>query len=151
MAIRDNPYGAFNFLVSLGGGVDADHVAAGFSDVSGLETEIEYAEYRNGNDKLNEVRKIAGLTRVGEVTLKRGLIGDLSLFEWLTATRDGTPDPRTVTITLLDEQRRPVCTWVLTRAQPRKWVGPRLAAGASGHVAMEELHLVAERLDFTSA
>ena len=150
MTIRDNPYGAFNFLVSLGGAADADQVAGGFAEVTGLETEIEYADYRNGNDRENQVRKIAGLSKVSDVTLKRGLIGDPSLFEWLKATREGVRDARTVTITLLDEQRAPVCSWVLSNAQPRKWVGPHLTASASGHVAMEELHLVAERLDFES-
>jgi phage tail-like protein len=148
MATRDNPYGAFNFLVNLDGAGGDDRITAGFSHVSGLEAEIEYAEYRNGNDVGNEVRKIAGLSRVGDVTLKRGLIGDVELFAWLKATRDGIPDPRTVTITLLDEQRQPVCRWVLSKAQPKKWVGPALNAGASGQVAMEELQLVAERIEF---
>jgi phage tail-like protein len=151
MVIRNDPYGAFNFLVSLGASGTDDQVAGGFAEVSGLETEIEYAEYRNGNDRVNNVRKIPGLSRTGVVTLKRGIIGDLSLFDWLKATRDGVIDRRTVTITLLDEQRAPVCRWVLTNAQPSKWVGPLLSAGASNRVAMEELHLVAERLDFQSA
>jgi phage tail-like protein len=150
MATRDNPYGAFNFMVKLGDTGGEDQIAGGFSTVSGLDTEIEYAEYRNGNDKESHVHKIAGLSRVGDVTLKRGLIGDLRLFGWLKAVRDGSYDPRTVTITLLDEQRNPVCSWVLTRAQPKRWVGPALNAGASGHVAMEELHLVTERIDFQS-
>ncbi len=147
MATRDNPYGAFNFLVALGDGGE-DQVVGGFSDVSGLDAEIEYAEYRNGNDRENHVRKIAGLSRVGDVTLKRGLIGDLRLFAWLQATRYGTLDPRTVT--MLDEARQPVCRWILFRAQPKKWVGPVLAAGQSGRVAMEQLQLVAERIDFES-
>lgn len=119
--------------------------------MSGLEAEIEYAEYRNGNDAENHVRKIAGLSRAGDVTLKRGLIGDLRLFTWLKATREGVFDPRTVTITLLDEQRQPVCRWVLTRAAPKKWVGPTLTASSGGSVAMEELHLVAERIDFDAS
>jgi phage tail-like protein len=150
MATRDHPYGAFNFLVKLGDAGGEDEIVGGFSHVSGLDAEIEYADYRNGNDRQNAVRKIAGLTRVGDVTLKRGLIGDLRLFAWLMATRDGAPDPRTVTITLLDEQRQPVCRWMLSRAQPKRWVGPALTAGQSGEVAMEELQLVAERIDFES-
>lgn len=144
--VRDNPYGAFNFLVSLGTG--EGQIAAGFAEVSGLDTEIEYAEYRNGNDRVDHVRKIPGLAKVGDVTLKRGIVGDLSLFDWLRETREGTAEPRNVTITLLDEQRQPVCVWKLSNAQPRKWVGPRLTAAASNQVAMEELHLVAESIEF---
>jgi phage tail-like protein len=79
-----------------------------------------------------------------------GLIGDLGLFAWLRATQDGRRDPRTVTITLLDETRTPVCVFVLHRAQPKKWIGPELSAKGGGEVAMEELHLVAERIDFQS-
>src|SRR5262245_29532506 len=58
VAIRDNPYGAFNFLVRLGDGVE-DEVVGGFSDVAGLANEVKYVEYRNGNDPQNHVRKIA--------------------------------------------------------------------------------------------
>ena len=149
MATRDNPYGAFNFLVRLGDGAE-DQVAAGFSDVSGLANEVHYVEYRNGNDPRNDVRKIATTNTTKDVVLKRGLIGDRRLFDWLKATREGRPDRRTVTIVLLDEARVPVCEFVLQGAQPKKWVGPTLAAKGGGEVAMEELHLVAEQIDFVS-
>jgi phage tail-like protein len=149
MATRNDPYGRFNFLVDLGPG-DADAVAAGFAEVSGLEAEVVYAEYRNGNDPENHVRKIPTLHKAGDVTLKRGLIGDTRLFTWLEATRQGAVDRRTVTITLLDEARRPVCTWRLLGAQPRRWTGPTLSARGKD-VAVEELVLVAEQVDLESA
>ena len=82
MIQRDTPYGAFNFQVDLG-----DGVAGGFSDVSGLVTEMTVAEYRNGNDAENHVRKIPGVHKVGDVTFKRGLIGALDLFQWIEQTR----------------------------------------------------------------
>jgi phage tail-like protein len=150
MAVRDDPYGAFNFLVDLGA-ADPGTPSGGFSDVTGLGNEIVYAEYRNGNDKENHPRKIPTLNKTYDVVLRRGLIGDTGLFAWLEATRDGSMERRTVTITLLDESRTAVCRWVLRNAQPRRWLGPTLAAKAGGEVAMEELHLVAERIDFESA
>jgi len=150
MAIRDNPYGAFNFMVQLGDAGAEDQIVGGFSDVTGLASEVEYADYRNGNDKQNHARKIPTLHKTSDVTLKRGVIGDLRLFAWLKATRDGAIDPRNVTITLLDEQRIPVCSWALRAAQPKKWTGPTLAARVAGAVAMEELQLVAEQIDFLS-
>lgn len=140
---RDNPYGAFNYLVSLGTG-DESSVVAGFSDVSGLGTEISYSEYRNGNEKANTVRKIANTFKNDDVTLKRGLIGSTDLFAWVKSVREGDHDPRTVVITLLDEARQPVVSFRLLKAQPKKWVGPTLAAKGGGEVAMEELHLVHE-------
>lgn len=148
MATRDNPYGAFNFLVKLGDSGGEDQIVGGFSDMSGLGNEIKYSEYRNGNDPDNHVRKIPNVNSTDDVTLKRGVIGDLRLFTWLKAQREGDLEPRTVTISLLDERRQTVCSWVLHKAQPKKWVGPTLAGKGGGEVAMEELHLVAEQVDF---
>ena len=150
---RDNPYGAFNYLVSLSGPQGDGALGAvigGFSDVSGLGYEVKYAEYRNGNEKFNTVRKVPGTHTVDEVTLKRGLVGSDDLFQWLKTVRDGSADARTVTITLLDEARSPVATWTLRRAQPKKWTGPTLSAKGGGEVAMEELHLVVESIDVVS-
>jgi phage tail-like protein len=150
VAVREDPFGAFNFLVRLGDAGGEDGVSGGFADVTGLGSEIQYAEYRNGNDPDSHPRRIPMTSRMEDVVLKRGLIGDLGLFEWFRAGRDGQREPRTVTITLLDESRTPVCQFVLHRAQPKKWVGPTLAATGGGEVAMEELHLVSEGIDFRS-
>ncbi|MGA5818126.1 phage tail protein [Kitasatospora sp. NPDC094028] len=150
MATRNNPYGAFNFLVKLGDAGGEDQIAGGFSDFTGAGNEVKFSEYRNGNDKENHVRKIANTNVTDDVTLKRGIIGDLRLFNWIKATREGDFDPRTVVVTLHDEARTPVCSWTLHNAQPKKWVGPTLAGKGGGEVAMEELHLVAERIDFAS-
>ncbi|WP_157270190.1 phage tail protein [Azohydromonas aeria] len=141
MIQRDTPYGAFNFLVDLGTGV-----VAGFSDVSGLVTEMTVAEYRNGNDAENHVRKIPGVHKVGDVTLKRGLMGTADLFEWIKQTRtEGYKAKRTVVIHLQDEGRNgPVATWRLQGAVPLKYTGPTLAGKGGGDVAMEELVLSCE-------
>ena len=149
MASREDPYGRFNFIVALGTIGEGDDIVGGFSEVSGVGSEVVYAEYRNGNDKENHVRKIPTINKTGDVTLKRGLIGDLRLFAWLKSTREGDAPAQTVTITLLDEARRPVCAWLLRGAQPRKWTSPTLSATGTD-VAIEELVLVCEQLDFTS-
>ena len=148
---RENPYSAFNFLVTLGGdqGDSGEGtIIGGFSDVSGLGTDVAYADYRNGNERFNTVRKIPGTHTVDDVTLKRGLVGSTDLFEWVKTVRDGTADPRTVTITLLDEARNGVASWRLRRAQPKKWTGPTLAAKGGGEVSMEELSLVHEGVEY---
>ena len=149
---RDNPYGAFNFIVALGGAQgdgSEGSIIGGFSDASGLGFDISYSEYRNGNERVNTVRKVPNTHKNDDVTLKRGLVGSLDLFAWLKTVRDGTADPRDVTITLLDEARSAVATWRLHRAQPKKWVGPTLAAKGGGEVAMEELHLVHEGIEYS--
>jgi phage tail-like protein len=149
---RNNPYGAFNYLVSLGGaqGDGAEGtVIGGFSDVSGLGYEVNYSDYRNGNDKTNTTRHINNTFKNDEITLKRGLVGSTDLFDWLKGVRDGTADPRSVVITLLDEARNSVATFKLTNAQPKKFTGPTLAAKGGGEVAMEEVHLVHEGIEYT--
>ena len=147
---RQNPYGAFNFIVTLGG-TQGDGgegtIIGGFSDVSGLGTDVSYSEYRNGNERFNTVRKIPNTHKPDDVTLKRGVVGSDDLWVWLKGVRDGTADPRNVTIFLLDEARNPVVTWTLRNAQPKKWTGPTLAAKGGGDVAMEEISLVHEGLE----
>jgi phage tail-like protein len=148
---RNNPYGAFNYLVALGGAQGdggEGTIIGGFSDVSGLGLEVSYSEYRNGNEKFNTVRKVPNTHKLDEVTLKRGLVGSDDLFSWIKTVRDGTADPRQVSITLLDEARQPVAKWILRNAQPKKWTGPTLAAKGGGDVSMEELHLVHEGIDY---
>src|SRR4051794_22603340 len=120
---RDNPYGAFNFLVALGGaqGDGAEGaIVGGFSDVSGLGVDVNYSDYRNGNERFNTARKVPNTHKLDDVTLKRGLIGSTDVFEWIKAVRDGAADPRQVTVTLLDEARNHVAMWRLRNAQPKK-------------------------------
>ena len=144
MANRTTPYGAFNFVVNFDGG----ELFGGFSDVSGLGTELTIAEYRNGNEKENHVRKIAGVHKVGDVTLKRGIVSSLTLFNWIKDARVKGPDAKkSVTIQLLDEAQKAVQTWVLRGVLPMKYAGPTLAAKGGGDVAMEELVLSSEALE----
>lgn len=149
---RDNPYGAFNFLVTLGGDQgtgELGNIVGGFSDVSGLGFEVQYAEYRNGNEKVNTVRKVQNSFKVDDVVLKRGLVGSPDLFTWLKSVREGDIDPRPVTITLLDEARNTVGTWKLLKAQPKKYTGPTLAAKGGTEVAMEEMTLCHEGIEYS--
>jgi phage tail-like protein len=149
---RDNPYGAFNFLVALGGSQgdgSEGSIIGGFSDASGLGLDISYSEYRNGNERVNTVRKVPNTHKNDDVTLKRGLVGSDDLFQWIKGVRDGVADPRDVTITLMDEARNAVATFRLHKAQPKKWTGPTLAAKGGGEVAMEELHLVHEGIEYS--
>src|SRR5262245_60513547 len=139
---RENPYGAFNYIVALGGAQGdggEGSIIGGFSDVSGLGFEVTYSDYRNGNERVNTVRHVSNTFKNDEVTLKRGLVGSDDLFAWLKAVREGAHDPRNVTITLLDEARQAVAMFTLRNAQPKKWMGPTLAAKGGGEVAMEEL------------
>lgn len=148
---REIPYGAFNFQVQIDGGRAGNTAQGGFSDVSGLGTEFMIAEYRYGSDAENRVRKVAGLYKVSDVTLKRGLIDAADLWDWIgQVRRTGSNARRDVTITLFDESHEAVQSWKLRGAVPMKWTGPTLAAKAHGDVAIEELTLSCEGVEFVS-
>ena len=145
--LRDRPYVQFNFLVDLGTG-NTDGPEAGFQEVSVVGMEVTVSEYRNGNEKENSVRKITGLNKSTDVTLKRGVIGSLNLYTWLNQIRNGDQAAlRTVTIQLQNEDHTTVVQeWRLLRARIIKFnAGPFNAKGAD--VAMEELVLAYERLE----
>src|SRR5688572_26251100 len=145
--LRDRPYVQFNFLVDLGTG-STDGADAGFQEVSGIGMEVTVAEYRNGNEKENSVRKITGLNKATDVTMKRGVIGSLNLYNWLNDIRNGNQNAlRTVTIQLQNEDHTAIVqTWKLMRARIIKHIsGPMNAKGTD--VALEELTLSYERLE----
>jgi phage tail-like protein len=145
--LRERPYVQFNFLVDLGTG-NTDGPEAGFQECSNIGMEVTVAEYRNGNEKENSVRKITGMNKATDVTLKRGVIGSLNLYQWLNDIRNGNQSAhRTVTIHLQNEDHTSVVqTWKLLRARIIKHVsGPMNAKGTD--VAMEELTLSYERLE----
>jgi phage tail-like protein len=145
--MRDRPYSQFNFLVDLGDG-DTEAVEAGFQECSGIGVEVQVVEYRNGNEKGNEVRKITGLNKVSDVTLRRGIIGSLALWQWLKQVRDGDQAAyRTVAIHLQSEDHTSIVqTWKLLRARIVKYVsGPLNAKG--NDVAVEQITLAYERLE----
>lgn len=145
MADRTTPYPAFNFTVAF----DGSELFGGFSDVSGIQTELAVAEYREGTDPENHVRKTAGLFKCGDATLKRGIIDSATLWDWIFSARvDGPDAKKTVVISLLDERRNPVQKWTLRGVIPLKWTGPTLAGKGGGDVAMEELVLSCEALYF---
>jgi phage tail-like protein len=143
---RDRPYVQFNFLVDLGTGV-TDGPQAGFQECSNIGMEVTVAEYRTGNMKENSVQKITGINKATDVTLKRGVIGSLDLYQWLNQIRNGDQNAyRTVTVQLQNEDHTQVVqTWKLLRARIIKHVsGPLNAKGTD--VAMEELTVAYERL-----
>lgn len=144
---RDNPYMAFNFLVDLGTG-DTGSVQAGFQEVSGLNVEVNLADYRNGNERANHVRKVIGMHSFGDITLKRGVIGATDLYEWVTQAQAGEQGAaRNITIQMLDETRSDiVMTWRLTSARPMRYTAPSLNAQSGTDVAIEELVLSVESM-----
>ncbi len=139
-----NPYSAFNFIVEIGGA----QVAA-FQEVSGLDSENTPIEYREGADAMNTVRKLPGIEKYLNCTLKRGISGSLTLWDWRKEVRDGStafPPTRDVVIQLQNEKHENVYKWKLTNAWCTKLTGPSLNAKGN-EIAIETMELAYDRLD----
>lgn len=143
---RTDPFGQMNFQVTIPGiSDDGREIRVGFTEVSGLGISIDVIEYRNGAEP-NTVRKIPGLAKFSNITLRRGVIGDPSLFRWIEGVVRAQPQRVDVRIDLLDESRTPVIRWIARRAWPCKWDAPALKAEGSD-VAIESIELCHEGIE----
>ena len=138
-ATRIDPYGNFNFLVEIGA-----TTVAGFSECTGLSSQVDVIEYREGGD--NRIRKLPGLGRFGDITLKRGITTTDELQKWHRNILNGVPERRNIAISLLDNARQVVVRWVVSDAFPRKWEGPSFNAKGN-EVAIETLTLCCEGIE----
>ena len=142
MARRDeDPYGGFNFLVEIEG-----LTVAGFTEVSGLTSEIDVIEYREGSDKTLGVRKLPGLAKYGGIVLKRGITASSELWDWHKSVMEGNTERRDGAIVLLNEAREPVLRYRFRAGWPAKWEGPAFNAKSS-NAAIETLEIVTEGID----
>jgi len=142
---RQLPYGNFNFRVLI----DNDEVVGGFSDVSGLNAEVNIAEYRAGNFAENHAMKIPGVHKFENVTLKRGVVDSAAIWEWMQETWTTGPEAkRDVRVEMLDEAHNGVQQWVLKGAVPMKYTGPTLAGIGGSDVAVEEIQLSYDKMEF---
>lgn len=124
MANGTGPYSAYKYIIKLGVPNEPGRVLGGFAEVTGLR----------------------GVHKVGDVTLKRGVVDSSDLWNWLNRAREnGTTARRNATIILRDEAGNPVQTWTLRNVVPKKYTGPKLG-GKSGDVAIEELILSPESI-----
>ena len=141
---RNDPYRGFNFLIEI------DNVArGGFAEAGGLTAEGDSVDYREGTDKQANVRKLPGLRKYTNITLKRGYTQDKTLWRWYTNIMNGVVDRRNVTVVLLNERREAVLRWHAESAWINKIEGPALKA-ASNDVVMESVELVHEGLTLES-
>src|SRR5258708_5655833 len=129
---RSDPYASFNFLVEIDG-----VTVAGFSECSGLSTETGIIEYRNG-DETNTVRKLPGLKKFTNITLKRGYTNDKNLWTWRKKVMDGKTERQSGAIVLQNESRQTALRWTFREGWPSKWDGPAFNA-KNNEVAIESM------------
>jgi phage tail-like protein len=137
---RTDPYPAFNYLIEIGG-----ITAGGFSEVSGLDAEVQPIDYRNGDEDF-VARKLPGIKRFPNIVLKRGIVGNLDLFRWLNTALTGAVDRREGAIILRDEQRHEVMRWKFKNGWATKLTGPALK-GDGNAIAVESVEIAHDNLE----
>jgi phage tail-like protein len=136
-----DPFPNSNFLLEIDG-----IVKAGFAEATGINSEMNVIEYREGNDSL-VTRKLPGLSKFGNVTLKRGVTQDTDLFNWHKTVMDGDiRRDESMSIVLLDEKRQEVVRWNLRNAWPTKYNAPDMKANAN-EIAIESIEIAHEGLE----
>ena len=100
--------------------LEIDNIAqAGFSEVMIAETTIDAVDYREGTDPPH-VRKLSGLTKYGNITLKWGITDDTELWDWRQRIVDGKVDRKNVSIVVFDSEGNEKVRWLFQRAWPSK-------------------------------
>jgi phage tail-like protein len=137
---RNDPYRGFNFRIEI------DNTAvAGFRECGGLTLNTDPVDYREGTDALLSVRKLTGLRKFTNITLKRGYTQNKELWKWYKNVLNGTPDRRNGSIVLQDEQHNDVLRWNFEAGWVCKWEGPAMNA-TSNDVAIESIEICHEQI-----
>lgn len=122
-----------------------------FQEVSGLDIQSEEIKYRSGDSKQFSVIKMPGMTKYGNVTMKKGIFkGDNKFWDWIAQIKMNTVKRLPITISLLDEAGKPTMVWTLANAWPTKVSGTDLKAEGND-VAIETIEIVHEGLTVANA
>jgi phage tail-like protein len=128
-----------------------DSQVMSFQEVSGLDIQSEEIKYRSGDSPVFSVIKMPGMTKFGNVTMKKGIFkGDNKFWDWISQIKMNTIKRLPVTISLLDEAGAPTMVWTLANAWPTKVSGTDLKAEGN-EVAIETIEIVHEGLTVANA
>jgi len=147
MADHPYPLPVFHFSVTWGEGENQEFKC---SEVSGLTQENQSIEYRDGSFLEYSSIKMPGLRKFNNITLKRGVVkGNNAFYDWLNTTiRLHKVERHNLSISLLNEEHKPVVTWDVNNAFPVKVEGPQLKA-TGNEVAIESIEIAHEGLSVT--
>lgn len=137
-----DPFGNFNFLVEIDG-----IARAAFQECSGFDSTIDVVEHREGGENTT-LRKLPGLTKYSNISLKWGMTSDRDLYDWHRQVVLGEIERKNGSIVLLNRKGEEVARWDFIRAWPTKWDGPDLNAEGND-VAIENLELAHEGVERT--
>ena len=139
-------FGAYNFLLEIQGIIDDTRViVGGFKSVSGMDSETEVIEFKQGNDMV--VRKKPGRTTYANIVLERGYTATDDLWQWRKNIEDGKIDRRAGSIVILDQDgQTEMGRYNFFEAWPSKWYVPDMDADSSA-MAIEKCELCVEKVE----
>jgi phage tail-like protein len=148
------PLPSFRYTITLGDSANLRRALAGgglasggggFSECSGIEVSCELFEYLEGGQNAF-AHRLPTRSRPSDITLKRGMLVDTDLWDWISSFLEGVYLRKDGLILLLSQQGKPARAWLFHRGLPVKWTGPTLNAGQTG-IATETLVIGHEGLD----
>ena len=142
---RTDPARAFNYMLEIDG-----ITQAGFTECTGFGASTDPIEYREGSENpktdVKTVRKLPGLTKFDNITLKWGLTDSHELYEWYREVTKGKVQRKNGSIILLDLEGNEAVRWNFRNGWPAKWTGPSLNA-TGNEVAIETLEIAHEGVE----
>lgn len=143
MASRTDPLTGYHFFLEIDGITQAQ-----FRECSGLSTESAVIEYKEANkDGVTVIKKVPGVLKWDNLTLKRGITDVMELWNWRTQVEQGKVDEarKNGSIVLYNQANTEVARWNFEAGWPTKISGPSLNAG-SDDIAVEEITIAHEGL-----
>lgn len=138
------PLPKFKFMVDFKDGPST--IAIQFSEISGLDTEAQIIEYRNGSSQDNWPVKMPGLQKFNNVTMKRGVfVGNNDFYNWFAKIKANTITRTTITIKLLNQDNEVTMSWLLSKAWPTKVTSTDMKSDGN-EAAIDTLEIAFESL-----
>jgi phage tail-like protein len=139
-------YGSYHFLLEIQGVInDNKIIVGGFKTVSGMDSETEIIEFKQGNDLI--VRKKPGRTTYSNIVLERGYTATDDLWQWRNNIEDGKIDRRAGSVIILDQDgQSEVARYNFYEGWPCKWNAPEMDSDSSS-MAIEKIELAIEKVE----
>ena len=133
---------AFQFMVEIDGISQAR-----FQEVGGIDATVDVLDYREGGDNLG-LRKLPGMTKHANLTLKRGYTDDEQLWTWFEDVMTGrtTNIRKNLSVVQLDMAGQETIRWNLFQAFPVKYTAPSFNAKGN-ELSIESLEIAYERIE----
>jgi phage tail-like protein len=139
-------FGAYHFLLEIQGVInDNKIIVGGFKSVSGMDSETEVIEFKQGNDLV--VRKKPGRTTYANIVLERGYTATDDLWQWRKNIEDGKIDRRSGSVIVLDQDgTTEVARYNFYEGWPAKWYVPEMDSDSSS-MAVEKIEIAVEKVE----